>query len=244
MLRIKCRGMIIGTLITSIMGRVSFMVPILVINSEKQIKSIAQIMTFTALSIKIFDESTLAYHKTDNIDSNIPNPYETGSIEYSLFMKNWIDVVQWHLEDIIRNPEIDAIEALAIKRRIDKSNQDRTDLVEKIDEYFLKKFEKVGILPDAVINTESPAWALDRLSILVLKIWHMQAEVNRTDATREHIDKCCDKLGILLEQKKDLSLSITQLIEDIGSGRRYMKVYRQMKMYNDPSLNPALYKSE
>jgi len=201
-------------------------------------------MTFTALSLKIFEESTRAYHESDDVNSIMPNPYKNGTIEYDLFMKNWIDVVQWHLEDLIRNPEICAVEALELKRRIDKSNQERTDLVEKIDEYFLQKYSEVSVMKDAVINTESPAWALDRLSILVLKIWHMRSEVNRNDATKEHLDKCLIKLTILLEQKEDLSLSISQLLEDIGFGKRYMKVYRQMKMYNDPSLNPTLYRAE
>ena len=145
------------------------------------------------------------------------------------------------MEDIIRNPEIDPIEALAIKRRIDKSNQDRTDLVERIDSYFLDKYKDVQVLTDATINTESPAWAIDRLSILALKIYHMRQEVERTDTTPEHHAQCETKLNILLEQQKDLSSAIDQLIEDIEAGRKYMKVYKQMKMYNDPNLNPVLY---
>ena len=149
--------------------------------------------------------------------------------------------MQWHLEDIIRDPKIDPSEALAIKRRIDQSNQDRTDLVERIDSYFLDKYKDVRVLPDATINTESPAWAIDRLSILVLKIYHMKAEADRTDAEAGHLDACRRKLNVLLEQKKDLSTALDQLLDDIRQGRKYMKVYKQMKMYNDPSLNPVLY---
>ena len=158
-----------------------------------------------------------------------------------MYLKNWIDTVQWHFEDIIRDPNIDPAAALVLKRRIDKSNQDRTDLVELIDSYFLDKYKDVKVLPEAVINTESPAWAVDRLSILALKIYHMQEQVDRTDATEEHIAQCTKKLNVLLEQRQDLSSAIEQLISDIESGRRYMKVYKQMKMYNDPDTNPVLY---
>lgn len=201
-------------------------------------------MTFTEIALRIFGESTNSYHETDNVDSVMPNTYKTESIEYDLFKKNWIDTVQWHLEDLIRIPEKNADEALKLKRRIDKSNQERTDLVEKIDDYFLKLFSEVKVSPDAVLNTESPAWALDRLSILVLKIYHMNVEVNRKDVSLDHLEKCNQKLRILLEQQDDLTKSISQLLEDIEKGKRYMKVYRQMKMYNDPSLNPSLYKNK
>ena len=150
--------------------------------------------------------------------------------------------MQWHFEDIIRDPHIDPVEALSLKRRIDRSNQDRTDLVEQIDSYFRQKYSDVNVLPDARLNTESPAWAVDRLSILALKIYHMREQVERTDATDEHRQKCQAKLNVLLEQQRDLSLAIDQLLDDIQAGRKYMKVYRQMKMYNDPSTNPVLYK--
>ena len=163
------------------------------------------------------------------------------SIEFYLYLKNWIDTVQWHLEDIIRDPQIDPVEALAIKRRIDRSNQERTDLVELIDSYFLEKFGQVKTLPDATINTESPAWAVDRLSILALKIFHMKIEAERTDTPAAQQQRCREKLSVLLEQKKDLSGAIDMLLEDMAAGRKYMKVYKQMKMYNDPSLNPVLY---
>jgi hypothetical protein len=198
-------------------------------------------MTFSALSYSIFNEATRLYHLTDNVDAPIHNPYAPNTIEYNLFLKNCIDAVQWHLEDVIRKPDIDPVYALAIKRRIDKSNQDRTDLVERIDSFFWEKYKDIKPLPDAVINTESPAWAIDRLSILVLKIWHMHSEVERKDATKEHYAQCKKKLEILIEQSQDLSLAIDQLLNDIEIGHRYMKVYKQMKMYNDPSLNPALY---
>ena len=190
---------------------------------------------------KIFGETTLHYHKFDNIDAVPENPYEAGTIDDVLFRKNWIDAVQWHMEDIIRDPAIDPVEALALKRRIDKSNQDRTDLVELIDSFFLDKYKNVKVLPDATINTESPAWAIDRLSILTLKIYHMREEANRPDATAEHKARCEQKLAVLMEQKKDLSMALDQLLSDIRDGKKYMKVYKQMKMYNDPALNPVLY---
>lgn len=198
-------------------------------------------MAFTDLCNKIFSESIDAYHVTDNVDATVDNPYEFKTIEYYLYLKNWIDTVQWHFEDLIRDPNIDPVAAVALKRRIDKSNQDRTDLVELIDSYFLDKYKDVKVQADATINTESPAWAIDRLSILALKIYHMKQEVNRTDTTPEHHALCEEKLGILLEQQKDLSSAIDQLIGDIEAGCKYMKVYKQMKMYNDPSLNPVLY---
>ncbi len=156
-------------------------------------------------------------------------------------MKNWIDTVQWHYEDIIRDPNINPEDALLLKRKIDKSNQDRTDLVELIDSYFLDKYKDVAVAADATINTESPAWAVDRLSILALKIYHMEQEAKRTDTTEEHRLQCQRKLDILLEQKQDLSAAIDQLLSDISHGKKYMKVYKQMKMYNDPALNPVLY---
>ncbi|RPH34304.1 MAG: DUF4254 domain-containing protein [Bacteroidales bacterium] len=198
-------------------------------------------MTFSELSNKIFVDSTNYYHTMDDVYATLVNPYSENTIEGSLFKKNWIDAVQWHLEDIIRDPKIDPIKALEIKRWIDRSNQERTDLVELIDSYFLTKYKEVKLIEGATINTESPAWAIDRLSILALKIYHMQQEVVRKDAAPEHLAKCKAKLEVLLDQKKDLSLAIDQLIADIENGHKYMKVYKQMKMYNDPSLNPVLY---
>lgn len=198
-------------------------------------------MAFSELCNEIFWRSVLEYHVTDSVDTPINNPYEVKSIEYYLYLKNWIDTVQWHYEDIIRDPNIKPEDALVLKRKIDKSNQDRTDLVELIDSYFLDKNKDVQVSPDATINTESPAWAVDRLSILALKIYHMEQEVKRTDTSAEHHQQCQQKLNILLEQKKDLSTAIDQLLSDIENGKKYMKVYKQMKMYNDPALNPVLY---
>lgn len=198
-------------------------------------------MKFSDTCNNIFDATTLKYHEYDDVDAVVENPYKERSIEYFLFLKNWIDAVQWHLEDIIRNPQIDPVEALAIKRRIDRSNQERTDLVELIDSYFLDMYKDVEVAADATINTESPAWAIDRLSILALKIYHMQQEVNRTDASAQHIEACEGKLNVLLQQRIDLSTAIDALLDDIAVGRKYMKVYKQMKMYNDPNLNPVLY---
>lgn len=198
-------------------------------------------MAFSNLCNSIFEKSVADYHVTDSVDASMNNPYELKTIEYYLYLKNWIDAVQWHFEDIIRDPQIEPNAALTLKRRIDKSNQDRTDLVELIDSYFLDKYKDVKPMAEATINTESPAWAIDRLSILALKIYHMQKEVERTDTTSEHHAQCKAKLDILLEQKQDLSSAIDQLLADIESGKKYMKVYKQMKMYNDPALNPVLY---
>lgn len=198
-------------------------------------------MNFSELSNNIFDKCIADYHLTDHVDAPIKNPYQIKTIEYFLYLKNWIDTVQWHLEDIIRDPQIDPVTALQIKRRIDKSNQDRTDLVELIDSYMLDKYKDVKILANAVINTESPAWAIDRLSILALKIYHMCVEAERKDADSAHLEQCKKKYEVLLTQRVDLSTAIDQLLTDIEQGNRYMKVYKQMKMYNDPALNPVLY---
>ena len=199
-------------------------------------------MSFSEQCNKIFQRAIDDYHVQDDINTPISNPYDDGTIENRLYLKCWIDTVQWHFEDIIRDPHIDPTEALTLKRRIDRSNQDRTDLVEQIDSHFRQKYAEVKVLPGARINTESPAWAIDRLSILALKIYHMREQAERQDASKEHRDTCMAKLNVLLEQQKDLGTAIDQLLEDIEEGRKYMKVYRQMKMYNDPSTNPVLYK--
>jgi len=199
-------------------------------------------MSFTQHCNKIFNQAIGDYHVKDDINAPICNPFKEGTIENRLYLKCWIDTVQWHFEDIIRDPGIDPAEALTLKRRIDKSNQDRTDLVEQIDSYFRDLYKEVKVQPNARINTESPAWAVDRLSILALKIYHMKEQAERTDATAEHIEKCKAKLAVLMEQQVDLSTAINQLLEDIAAGRKYMKVYRQMKMYNDADTNPVLYK--
>jgi len=196
---------------------------------------------FTEKANGIFERVIEDYHKSDDVDQPSPNPYTEGSIEHLLYEKNWVDTVQWHLEDIIRDPHIDPVEALKIKRRIDRSNQVRTDMVEYIDSYLLDKYKNVEIAADARINTETPAWAIDRLSILALKIYHMRCETVRTDVDDAHREACRKKLDVLLSQQKDLCTAIEELIGDIESGRKYMKTYKQMKMYNDPSLNPVLY---
>ena len=198
-------------------------------------------MKFAEKSYSIFEQSVADYHIDDDVDAPTRQPYAPDSIEGVLYAKNRIDAVQWHLEDIIRDPEIDPVAALALKRRIDRSNQERTDMVEELDTYFRTLYVDVNVAPDATINTESPAWAFDRLSILALKIYHMEAEVNRPDATPEHRARCAAKLAVLTEQRADLISAIDALLDDIAAGRKYMKVYRQMKMYNDVDTNPVLY---
>ncbi|MFQ8826416.1 MAG: DUF4254 domain-containing protein [Alistipes sp.] len=199
---------------------------------------------FTSKSNRIFAQVIDDYHRCDDVDAPVRNPYTNGSIEYLLYLKNWIDTVQWHLEDIIRDPNIDPVEALKIKRRIDRSNQERTDMVEYIDSYFLDLYKDVRVAADATVNTESPAWAIDRLSILALKIYHMEQEVRREDVSQKHVEECGRKLDVLRQQQVDLSGAIDALLDDIAAGRKYMKVYKQMKMYNDPELNPVLYASK
>src|SRR5574344_878683 len=201
-------------------------------------------MSFSKHCNEIFFQAIKDYHINDNVDTPINNPYNRDTVENRLYLKCWIDTVQWHYEDIIRDPHINPTDALALKRRIDRSNQDRTDLVEQIDSYFRQEYSQVTVLAGATINTESPAWAIDRLSILALKIYHMREQVNREDASDEHKELCQSKLSILIEQQHDLSVAIDQLLEDIAAGRKYMKVYRQMKMYNDPTTNPILYKGK
>ena len=196
---------------------------------------------FTENANRIFVRVIDDYHRHDDVDQPIENPFEAGSLDHLLYHKCWIDTVQWHLEDIIRNPEIDPVEALAIKRRIDRSNQERTDMVEYVDSYLLDKYKSIVPAADARINTETPAWAIDRLSILALKIYHMRVETERTDVDAAHREACGKKLGVLLQQQVDLSQAIEELLEEIEAGRKYMKTYKQMKMYNDPSLNPVLY---
>lgn len=199
---------------------------------------------FSNIAFPIFEQSINDYHKYDSVDQPIENPYAKDKIEHLLYAKNWVDTVQWHFEDIIRNPEIDPVEALVLKRKIDASNQVRTDMVEYIDSYFLKLYGNVTVKEGAKINSESPAWALDRLSILALKIYHMNEEATREDASADHRAKCNEKLNVLLEQKKDLTTAIDDLINDIANGDKFMKVYKQMKMYNDEELNPVLYQNK
>ncbi|MGY5851252.1 DUF4254 domain-containing protein [Salegentibacter sp. F14] len=197
---------------------------------------------FSDKANKIFQEVIEKYHEKDTVDQAFSNPYDSTDelIEHLLYRKCWIDTVQWHYEDIIRDRNIDPVDALKLKRQIDASNQDRTDTVEYIDSYFLEKFKDVKPKENATINSESPAWAIDRLSILALKIYHMNEEANRAEASKEHRLKCDAKLKVLLDQRVDLSTAINQLLEDIANGDKYMKVYKQMKMYNDDELNPVL----
>lgn len=196
------------------------------------------------MCIEVFNRAVADYHLHNNVDAAINNPYPAGSLEHLFYAKNYVDTVQWHLEDIVRDPHIDPVAGIELKRRIDRSNQVRTDMVEQIDDYFLALYAGVDALPGATLNTESPAWAIDRLSILILKMYHMQEEALRVDATTEHRAKCTTKLQVLLEQQTDLSTSIDELLAEISDGKKQMKVYRQMKMYNDPSLNPVLYNLE
>ena len=199
---------------------------------------------FSKTCLSVFKKSIDDYHIKDDISQSSNNPFNKNQIEFLLYQKNWIDTVQWHLEDIIRDPGIDPIEALKIKRTIDSSNQRRTDLVEYIDSFFLEKYKKVKIQSNATFNTESPAWAVDRLSILALKIYHMRKETERKDVDQRHIKNCLEKLDVLNQQNKDLCISIDELIIDIENGQKYMKTYKQMKMYNDEDLNPVLYKTK
>ncbi len=199
---------------------------------------------FSKLAYSIFEQSIKDYHLHDNVDQPIANPFPKEKFEHLLYLKNWIDAVQWHFEDIIRDPNIDPVAALVLKRRIDASNQERTDMVEYIDGYFLQKYSHVIVKNGAKINSESPAWAFDRLSILALKIYHMQEEATRAEASQDHRDKCQAKLNVLLEQRTDLSTAIDDLLNDIENGDKFMKVYKQMKMYNDDELNPVLYQNK
>ena len=187
----------------------------------------------------LFERQVVEYHKVDSVDAEQNNPYGAGTFEALLWEKSWVDTVQWHLEDLVRPDDVDPVYALQLKRRIDRSNQHRTDLVERIDDHYMMQFKDVALLPDARINTETPAWAVDRLSILALKVYHFSIEAGRGDA--EHRAKCQTKLDTLLTQRKDLTTAIDELLDDLAAGRRVMKLYRQMKMYNDPSLNPSLY---
>lgn len=193
---------------------------------------------------KVFEASIDNYHVTDSVDTPFHNPYPEGTLDSLLYAKNWIDTVQWHLEDLVRPPSIDPIEGMLLKRRIDKSNQDRTNIVEKIDDHFLAIFSDVKYLTDARINSESPAWLLDRMSILMLKIFHMRDQTLRSEATDAHRETCRLKLNVLIEQKNDMRLAFDEMMEDIAIGKRRFKVYRQLKMYNDPSLNPSLYQAK
>ena len=202
------------------------------------------IKDFSRQAIAIFEKAIEDYHVRDNVDAEINNPYTFKSLQYYLYLKCWIDTVQWHMEDMMRDPDIDPVIALTVKRKIDRNNQDRTDLVELIDSYLLDRFYNVKVLPDSTMNTESPAWAIDRLSILQLKIYHMREETERPGIDDHQRMSTNAKLSVLMQQNNDLIAAIDTLLEDIEAGRKYMKVYKQMKMYNDPNLNPILYKGK
>lgn len=189
---------------------------------------------------ELFSRQVADYHIADDIDVPTHNPYPADSYEHLLWEKGHIDTVQWHLEDLIRPDDVDPVEALQLKRRIDRSNQQRTDMVERIDDHYLTLYHNVTPQSGARLNTETPAWAIDRLSILALKIYHFSIEAQRGDT--EHRSRCQAKLDTLLTQREDLTTAIDQLFDELAAGTRIMKVYRQMKMYNDPSLNPMLYK--
>lgn len=204
---------------------------------------IKEIMLAAEECYTVFQKSIDDYHLKNDVDAALKNPFPAGSFESLLYAKNWIDTVQWHLEDIIRNPEINPSEGLSIKRRIDKSNQDRTDTVERMDDFFLEAFRNVRFDKNSRINSETPAWLLDRMSILMLKIYHMKEQTERKDVSAQHLERCREKLSTLEEQKEDMRHAFDELMEDVGSGRRRFKVYRQMKMYNDSTLNPVLYQS-
>ena len=197
---------------------------------------------FSEKANAIFKDAIATYKIKNTIDQPFTNKFDkdTDLIAHLLYRKCWIDTVQWAYEDIIRDPNIDPVGALKLKRMIDASNQDRTDTVEYIDSYFLEKYKAVQAKADAKINSESPAWAIDRLSILALKIYHMNLEATREDASEAHREACQKKLDVLLEQRLDLSTAIDDLLFDIANGDKYMKVYKQMKMYNDDELNPVL----
>ena len=193
------------------------------------------------IAIDVFESVIEEYHIINTVDQAFKNPFSENSFEHLLYRKNWIDTVQWHYEDLIRDPNIDPTKGMELKRKIDASNQDRTDMVEYIDSYFLNKYKNTKVLKNAEVNSESPAWAIDRLSILALKIYHMKEEASRNDASKKHKIACNKKLNVLLEQKIDLSKAIDLLLENISKGVKFMKVYKQMKMYNDEELNPILY---
>jgi len=199
---------------------------------------------FSQIAFSVFEQSIVDYHIHNDVNQPVNNPFPKDKIEHLLYAKNWVDTVQWHYEDIIRDPQIDPVAALTLKRKIDASNQVRTDMVEYIDSYFLQKYSDVKVKADAKINTESPAWAFDRLSILALKIYHMNEEATRAEASAEHRAKCQEKLNVLLDQKSDMFSSIDQLLIDFENGDKFMKVYKQMKMYNDEELNPVLYQNK
>ena len=202
-------------------------------------------MSISKTCNSIFQQVIDDYHLQDFVQAKKTNPYSNSKLfEKMIYDKCWIDTIQWHLEDIIRKPDISPKEALQIKRKIDSSNQDRTDFVEELDDYFFKNFSNSSPSNEAILNTETPAWAIDRLSILALKIYHMNEEANRKSASNDHRQKCAVKLETLISQRINLSKAIDQLLENISKGSVIISTYKQMKMYNDESLNPELYSKD
>lgn len=190
---------------------------------------------------EIFKLAITDYHLTDNVDAIMPQRFENEKFSSLLYLKNWIDTVQWHLEDIIRDPENDPKYLVEIKRRIDASNQHRTDTVEQIDEYLFEQLKGTKTDSTAKMNSETPAWLLDRMSILQLKIYHFEDQLKRNDLDDELRKSVSHKLAVLKIQEDDLETCFDELMEDLKSGKKYMKLYKQMKMYNDPNLNPVFY---
>ena len=183
--------------------------------------------------------STVALWHTEEIS----NPY-TGFL-HAVCSQHTFNFLLWHEEDIARSKDVGDERIAAVKRAIDGYNQKRNDGIESLDAYLLRELERLQVTPQAVArqNTETPGSAIDRLSILALRRYHMQEQADRTDAGDEHRAKARQKLEILAEQHHDLSTSLQELLDDIFAGRKRLKVYFQFKMYNDPALNPQLYQS-
>lgn len=199
------------------------------------------IKNFSSSALKIFKKTIDDYHVIDDVNQTEKNPFEKDQIQHLLYSKCWIDTIQWHLEDIVRIPDISPTKGMKIKRLIDQSNQKRTDTVETLDYFLYKAFQDIKPKKNAYLNTETPAWAIDRFSILVLRIYHMKDQCNRQDVSEKHLDRCNHKLNVLLAQQNQLMSAIDQLLEFIYRGNIIFKPFMQMKMYNDENLNPALY---
>jgi len=188
--------------------------------------------------VRLHRETVQRWHQRD-----IDNPYE-GFLAL-VCRQHEQNYRLWHEEDIARSPDVPDSRIAQVKRNIDRLNQQRNDLIERLDDHLIGQLAAAGIRPSpqAPLNTETPGSVIDRLSILALRIYHMEEQAQRRDAGAEHVEKARRKLAILHEQLRDLSTSLRQLLEDIFAGRKRLKVYRQFKMYNDPTLNPYLYQS-
>ncbi|PJZ69446.1 hypothetical protein CH373_15210 [Leptospira perolatii] len=192
----------------------------------------------SASVVSVFQKSVQDWHRKEALSEN---PFSKSSLEGLFYQKNQIDTIQWHVEDEIRRPDLPDSELVKLKRKIDSLNQERTDLVEQIDDMISSKYKDVPKKNSARMNSETPAWLIDRMSILELKIYHMEEQTHRKDVSETHLKNCKAKLEILLEQRKDLSVCLDELLDDLSKGDKFYKVYRQMKMYNDKNLNPSLY---